>query len=416
MDALVRLVFYVNSRSDEGVQPANGITTEHRISLTQAAVGFSMSGSRGRIPQDAANLFWPQRPLRPSGLTPSSGNFSEGFLIMSIGGLLPLTKRPSCLYWSTWRLAALTALLLAVLLAPAIAAGQPRQPKEKLPEPETLTLSTKDGVQLRCTYYGSLKEKEAVPIILLHGWGGRRTDFDAFASALQSIGHAVIVPDLRGHGDSTERRSAAGGTTTIDSPEEMNKTDVANMVLDVEACKKFLLEQNNEEKLNIELLTVVGVDVSGVIALNWAALDWSAVRLPTIKQGQDVKALVLISPQQSFRGVTTRPALAHKNVRADLSVMIMVGKNDRGSYSDAKRLHSSLARYHEEPEAAEIEAKKDLFLEEFDTSLQGKELLQQPSLRTAEGLSPPVAIARFIKWRLVDKSSSFPWTQRRRGE
>ena len=80
------------------------------------------------------------------------------------------------------------------------------------------------------------------------------------------------------------------------------------MVNDIEACKRFLLRENNEGELNIELLTVVAAgEMGAVIGLNWVAMDWSWPILPGRKQGQDVKALVLLSPGQSFKGVTGAP-------------------------------------------------------------------------------------------------------------
>src|SRR5262245_14025894 len=47
--------------------------------------------------------------------------------------------------------------------------------------------------------------KEVIPIILLHGYEGQGADLYPLALTLQKLGHAVLLPDLRGHGKSKIR-------------------------------------------------------------------------------------------------------------------------------------------------------------------------------------------------------------------
>ena len=75
--------------------------------------------------------------------------------------------------------------------------------KTGLSPPERFTRRTKDRVSLTFTYYRGTKEKQSVPIILVHGWGEVRGEFDGLALYLQNQGHAVVTVDLRGHGEST---------------------------------------------------------------------------------------------------------------------------------------------------------------------------------------------------------------------
>ena len=181
-----------------------------------------------------------------------------------------------------------------------------------------------DGVSIRCSYYPggfieNLKTKEVtavpgtevIPILMLHGWDGQRTEYDFTASFLQRLGHAVLVPDLRGHGESLVRRQGAR-EIQIDRG-ELSTPEIKSMVLDIEACKRFLLERNNAEELNIELLCVVGAEFGATLAVNWAVMDWSWPQLPAYKQGRDVKSLVLLSPVQAFKGVTLNDALKHRS-------------------------------------------------------------------------------------------------------
>ena len=98
------------------------------------------------------------------------------------------------------------------LAAPASAAakdqpGTKEKEKAESPKPEDLLLRTGDGVQLAVTYYAGNKGKETIPIVLLHGWKQSRTEYKDLALALQAMGHAVLTVDLRGHGESTRRRT-----------------------------------------------------------------------------------------------------------------------------------------------------------------------------------------------------------------
>ncbi|MDX1945311.1 MAG: alpha/beta fold hydrolase [Pirellulaceae bacterium] len=296
--------------------------------------------------------------------------------------------------------------ILFLLLCPALALAQAAE-EDKIPEPEDVTLETKDGVQIRATWYAGTLKKKAVPIIMIHGWEGQRGEYDALARGLQSLGYAVICPDLRGHGQSTTVRLADGTPKEI-KHETLRQAEIAGMVLDVEACKKFLMEKNNLGELNIEQLCVIGAEFGCVVALNWALADWSAPVLPAYKQGQDVKALVLLSPVRSFKGITTRDALSHPIIRGKLSTMIVAGKQNAKSYNEARQLHSSMETFHvkvsDDPE--EQREKLDLFFIKPETSLEGTKLL-------ANALKVPNNIANFIKLRLVDKADELTWSERR---
>jgi pimeloyl-ACP methyl ester carboxylesterase len=281
---------------------------------------------------------------------------------------------------------------------------------EELPEPEDVELETKDGVALGATYYASLEGKDAVPVILLHGLKGDRQDLGDLALYLQSLGHAVIVPDLRGHGDSTRTTRAGGAGGRLDAT-RLSKVDVINMSSaggDVEAVKKFLMKENNAAKLNIEKLCVVGAGMGATVALNWAVLDWSWPKLPGRKQGQDVKALVLVSPEWSFKGVPITAAINSPAVRQEMSIMLIVGAGDSSSKRDTSRILKSLEKYRAPPPSDPKEAaeKQDLFYREPNTSLSGVKMLREKSLALNE------VLGTFIQLRLVNKK--FPWTDRAR--
>ena len=305
--------------------------------------------------------------------------------------------------------------LIAVL--PQLAAAQAdSEEAEELPEPEDITLPTKDGVQLIATYYGSLEGKKAVPVILLHGFKGDRRDFEELALTLQKSGHAVIAPDLRGHGDSTTYTRPGGSAQMTLSASKLRKDDIARMYApgvggipsgDLEAVKRFLMAKNNAGELNIEKLCVVGADMGATVALNWALADWSWPRLAGRgKQGQDVKALVLISPEWAFKGLPITMAINSPIISRELSIMLVCGRGDSSGMRDASRIHSSLEKFRPAPPSDPKEAaeKQDLFFDKPSTSLRGTKILGEKSL----GLDR--RIAKFIDLRLVQMT--MPWVDR----
>jgi len=285
--------------------------------------------------------------------------------------------------------------------APKAQTEKKEKKKEEIPPPEDLNLTTDDGVQLRATFYPGTKGKDTVPVILLHMWKGDRNDFKQLAPYLQSLGHAVLVPDLRGHGESTQVKGMNRPLEADSMPLRMVDRMVAD---DMETLKRFLMAKHNAGELNIEKLCLVGAELGASVALDYARLDWSWPPLATGKQGQDVRALVLISPQWSSHGLSLKAATAHPAVTSELSVYIVVGKKNSRLVRDAKRLHKIFERFHPEPPKEERAEKQDLFISELPTSLQGTKMLGVQSLQLER------RIAQFIHLRLVNQT--IPWKSR----
>ncbi len=286
-----------------------------------------------------------------------------------------------------------------------------RTPKKPLPAPEEVVQRTNEpggvSVELHATFYPSDKGKDAVTVVLLHGYKGSRVDYAPLVALLREKERAVLVPDLRGHGDSRRAVRLAGNrlvNISLDA-EKFAPADFARMVqYDMETWKKFLLQKNDAEELNIEKLCVVGADMGAAVALDWARLDWSWPQYPGLKQGQDVKALVLLSPPMSFRGLDLRRALAHPQVRNALSIMIIVGKEDSRSMADADRVYKMLERARTYLTDDTPPHLRTLFLGALPTSLQGTKLLGVPELKVAG------AIEWFINLRLAKQE--MPWQKR----
>ena len=298
-----------------------------------------------------------------------------------------------------WALAASAVILVSLSTT---VAGQDK--KDGPAKPEAVSLETKDGVALNATYLAGNKGKKTVPILMIHGWDGIRADMGPTALALQRRGHAVLLPDLRGHGRST-KATVNGEEVTIER-EKMRKGQIEAVAFDLQACKKFLLEKHNKGEVNIELLCLIGADAGAVFALNFAAYDWSKPQLPAFKLGRDVGALVLLSPPASFKGVTSKRATVHPVIRERMSILIAAGKQDRKGFSAAKRLYSGLERARgDEPEAI---AERTIFFVEPQTSLSGADLLKGRGLQVADN------VAQFIDLRLVQNPDAPEWIERRK--
>jgi len=292
------------------------------------------------------------------------------------------------------------------------APGRKSKDEVEIPAPEQISLTTDDRLSLKATYYAGVdsarRGKEIVPVILLHGYKGNRNELADLATYLQGlmsadkkpIGHAVIVPDLRGHGESIYLEGR-------DRPLEVDRLrpdDFRSMVrYDMEAVKKFLMSKNNAGELNIEKLCVIGADMGAVVGANWAAADWSWPVLAGQKQGRDVKALVLISPPRDIKGLSIYQPLDHPAVRKDLSILVVVGDGNARSMADARSVYSRLEKFHPEPPAEEAADRKSLFFDQRPTSLEGTKML-------GERLGVEENLSQFITLRLVNKP--FPWRDR----
>jgi pimeloyl-ACP methyl ester carboxylesterase len=305
----------------------------------------------------------------------------------------------------------LTVTVVLAVAAPAAYAWQPaakaKQKEPELPEPVEEEIEVKVAgtrLTLSTTYFPSPLGKEAVPVLLLHGYEGTRADYAYLAQYLHNQGHAVIVPDLRGHGDSTQLHLASGQRTEL-SAKKMQPRDFNALVADLDAVKSWLLQRNNAEELNMEALVVVGADMSTVTAMNFALRDWEAPELLNYKNCKDVKALVLLSPDQNYRGTSMKVALKHPVVGHRLSVMVAVGKKDAGALSEAKRLVTALERQHGEASAEKRPEEKEVVFYAADTNLQGTKLLDR-------NLEVVPIIAQFIKFRVQALADDFPYTPR----
>lgn len=284
-----------------------------------------------------------------------------------------------------------------IILATAIAflpVGTSRAaPDEGLAAPENKNFQTKDGGTIHATYYKSPRGKDAPVVVLLHMKDGNRFIWQnkgGLAERLQEQGYAVLTVDLRFHGESKgaanpgnvnqpdkdkDKKKGAGAKKPAAGAGELKPADYKAMAeMDMEAVKKFIFEEHQAENLNMNKMGIVGAEMGASVATYYAAIDWAKTPYddgqPGFKtpRGQDVRALVLISPQSSFHGLVMSPALNElRSNQFGVAFLVCVGKDDPQDKNQAKKIFDQAS--------ALPESDKRMYKYEYPGKLRGTDLL-----------------------------------------
>lgn len=311
-----------------------------------------------------------------------------------------------------------TAPQAAPKAAPA-AGAQPQglKPKtEELPPARELTLQTKPTgnfgpVDLACTWFAGTHKQETVPVILLHSWGSNRQRLLPLAQHLQQeLGCAVLVPDLRGHGES---KSQVGVNKKLEAS-QFNKHEIPLANEDLEACKRFLKERHEAGDLNLEMLTVIACGQTTALAASWTAADWQWPPYQGVKQGQDVKLLVLLSPVRKFEAINfstliKTPLFSEPKFNGVTTVLFWDSLDDT-SEREAAALEAVLVKGHgpvPAPDSPERWAQLRYSLKVVKRGGVGEEMLAGPTgeLVTNE-------ITSLIEQKLASRAKQYPWVSR----
>ena len=229
------------------------------------------------------------------------------------------------------------------------------QAAKEPPASEDKTLTTEDNFDLKASYFKSNGGKDAAVVVLLHGKRGQRRLWTGVATQLQkSYDFAVLTVDLRGHGDSAFKKKT-----------ELKKTDYEAMVaMDMKAIKEFLFEEHQKGQLNMAKTGIVGCDFSAAVAIAFAEIDWNEEPYddnPNADQrtprGQDVQALVLVSPDPATPGLFAgRAATGLRNF--PLAVMMAASEKNTHDFNATKKLFDQISNKKEKDKDGRLSFKK----------------------------------------------------------
>ena len=263
---------------------------------------------------------------------------------------------------------------LIASLAAVFAAGLiPVAPVSAQVKEQTEILTARDGWPVHISYYRSPMGKEAPIVVLVHGKGENRLVWKArkTVDVLTKDQFAVITVDLRKHGESLAPEDAPAAAKSS----RLTRVDYAAMVAaDLEAVKKFIFDEHQQQRLNMRKLGIVAADASAVIAINWAAQDWAkkpyddaptlAARTP---RGQDVQAILVLSPADNVTGQNLTRSVPFLR-SAGIAWMFLYGRN-----STDKRIASRL--YQKAGGEQQDKDNPRIYQKEYATKLRGSNLL-----------------------------------------
>ncbi len=294
----------------------------------------------------------------------------------------------------------LIALVLFVTVGGWAAAQKPSAGKEDPLAPRPVPLTTRDGAKLQSYYFPTDRGKESVPVLLIHEWKGQAGAFLPLIQALTVAGHPVLAIEYRGHGNSRQYVDASGKEQEY-NPARMSKNDIEAIIkFDLEEAKQFLKAENNAGRVNLNALVVVGVGEGAILGGLWSMRDWAFRSVGRLKQGQDVKGLIYISPERNLQGVPIEPALRDPNLLRLPTMIVAGGQSDQAR--DVERVASRI-------EAAKKRA--------GGGTAAGFEMLMVPTPLSGAALvvNGPGVIAKivaFIDANITSDATINPWVER----
>ena len=221
------------------------------------------------------------------------------------------------------------------------AAAPAAAPRDPYAGADRVEITTEDQQKLVASLYPAPSNaKQLTPTaLLLHGAGSSRAELAQLAQRLQKQGFAVLVPDLRGHGESVN------ATSDWSQGDEAARASLwAAAGRDVKACATYLRGLANVHSSNMSLL---GVGAGALLAASHAARD------------ENVRDLVLIEPllvepegQKSGYVVT----LAELEALGGLTTYVFAGKD---SEHNAQRLVEAAQRAYDGPAFIQLEVSKE---------------------------------------------------------
>lgn len=192
---------------------------------------------------------------------------------------------------------------------------------------ETLTVQ---GVRLRVRTWSPPEPRGGV--VVVHGLGDHGLRYSALAEALAHRGHAVAIPDLRGHGESEGRRGDVRGFRDF-------TTDLGDTV----SALRRSLPQGTP-------LSLVGHSMGGLVVLRYLQGEGrspSGLLNPSFTAPPGVVGAVLSAPWLQ----TVQAIPAWKRLLGRLALRVLPGRPFRTDLSSAKLTRDPVQRriYEEDP-------------------------------------------------------------------
>jgi len=292
---------------------------------------------------------------------------------------------------------------------------------------------TSDRVLLTGSFYPGHADKDTVPVILLHGHGKSREEFAPLITEMKKRGYAILAFDFRGHGESITRfpdprelmqqQASRNQEQGMPNPhregmmvppqpqmppqppkpveylqESFKRVDYENLYkFDCLPFYQFLVQQNNAEKLNLNKLVIIGVDMGGTVGGQITKQLWAN------SKGKNVRSLVIVSPNYDLFSKTLLKEA--KCFHKEVPLLMMVGQLDRQSRENALNLREDILGKEKRKDDDPTSLSSPVPIAEFPTERQGGELLKESKLgvpqRIADYIDETLAKhkEKDLKWR-----------------
>lgn len=279
--------------------------------------------------------------------------------------------------------------------------------------------TTTDGVKLEGSYYPGRNDKNTVPVLLLHGQRKSSQAFDPLIVELRKRGFAIVTFDFRGHGKSIKRIPAIEVRERLDDPDE-DEPPTRRRVLrlssqprepqfethieagepvdykesefkpvdyqrlfeyDCLPVQKMLVALNNEGKLNLHKLSIVGFDMGGSVGAKWAT-----------QRPKYVKSLIVIEPNHDQ--IASRFFKNSRIFQKEVPVLFIVGELNAEAKLNAERLRDDLLGKEKEKNGDSPALNSIAPILNIPTDRRG------PDLFSDAKLAVPQKIVEFIELKL----------------
>ena len=166
------------------------------------------------------------------------------------------------------------------------------------------------------------------------------------------------------------------------------------------------MDKNNLGELNIEMLAILTVGKMAAQAVQWSVNDWKWEPIGGIKQGKDVKAILMISPERKLKGMSMAQNLktnlfTGKGATA-LAVYLAWAQDDETADREGKSIANSLEKSRSKLSIPLFQQR-----EPYNTDLTGTGLVANPKHKIVFN-----DVATFIEDIIVKNKDVLPWQNR----